>query len=453
MAHCNYYLGPWVWDASDPDGPAWTPPVGTVGSIDLRSIPTMSTGVVMGDRPYGFFATTVTLPSEYTLLGTGDLREISSTGGMKSAWQAHTGYLPDGDTLIDLLADQMTMGSDPTGLDANKPLMPTSSGSLEIHLAGHSKVWSRAFGGLVSGHGNRVLTLIQNDFRRTIDDSMSGRLNSRHGRGDKQHYRRILDALVGKYGVGDDWKRLVPPGSRRNIEGPLPHETTIGDTFVDTNGVLLADHTATGSGGGFTWTVDLYSVSSPGTQDIQGNNYSATGTGNTVRNRADSDLSGDDHSSQISVVAWDSVGSVAILLCRVEASESPEAYAFIFRNKPIDTYKIKKQVGGVGTQLGANLNEGPIVPSGQIGRLNVNGSGLMGTIDGVRKIGLETDTAITGNLRCGCGNEKGDLGNFSASDISLAITGTATATIGESDVVTGEKVVVYTLTGDTFSKA
>lgn len=124
MSAYYYYLGPWVWNAAGYP-PAWQPPEGALAAVDLR---TLEAQAVAGGTPgLGFFATNTPLDSAYTLLGTGDCRELNTTGAMRDAWESLLGYRPEGNLLVDLLWDQLTTGSDPDGAEHAKPLLPSRS--------------------------------------------------------------------------------------------------------------------------------------------------------------------------------------------------------------------------------------------------------------------------------------------------------------------------------------
>src|SRR3990167_7713733 len=96
-------------------------PVGAVGGMDFGTIPDMS--VANGDRPMAL-VWSKQLHSGAIELGRGDCREINTTDLMRDAWESALGFRPEGDKLVNLIADQFTRGSNPSGDTACKPLIP-----------------------------------------------------------------------------------------------------------------------------------------------------------------------------------------------------------------------------------------------------------------------------------------------------------------------------------------
>ena len=290
MANYNYYLGPWEWDSGNM--PHWRAPRGTVGLIDLRSIPDQSLAGKLGDKPFGFFAVNGILPSEYDLLGSGDLREMSLSAGMKSTWLALLGTKIEGVNLVDGLFDHLTTGCEPTGDHPRKPLVPTVQGNLELHLGGHSIIKTERFKFGIHPHTSKLSDLLHIQYRQHHADIEAGRMRP-------DHDRRILDYWLDKYRVDKtnpaSWKRLVPPEMRGGHPGPLPHRTIIGDTFVESSNTNLVNHTATGPNGGFGWEIIA------GTPVVIGATDNVALSSGTNWFRVDSlgNLSGDDHRCDI----------------------------------------------------------------------------------------------------------------------------------------------------------
>src|SRR5690606_17212169 len=85
----RFWLGPWVWDTSDPTLPHWRPPAGAVGSLDLRSIPQCAATIV--PQGWGLFVTgnAANLGSDYTNLGTDP--ELVLTEKQKRSWESRFG--------------------------------------------------------------------------------------------------------------------------------------------------------------------------------------------------------------------------------------------------------------------------------------------------------------------------------------------------------------------------
>lgn len=142
MADLSYYLGPWVLSEDGP--PGWTAPAGTHGLLDFGSLPSCATSPDSEDhRPIGFFAIdpAESLSLDYLSLGRGDCRELKPSEQLRKEVGTVLGVTPEGDTLCDWLVSLFDNG-DPTGQNRWKPLVPTRAGEYEIHLGGHSRIWT-----------------------------------------------------------------------------------------------------------------------------------------------------------------------------------------------------------------------------------------------------------------------------------------------------------------------
>ena len=213
----NYYLGPYQWVNN-----SWQPPVGTIAAIDLRNLSQMGTPVVQDGL--GFFVTTGLVDGD--LLGSGDLREINTTGLMKSTWNSLLGYNPNGDRLVDLLYDHLTMGSDPTGAVASKPLLP-ADGHLALHLG--SRVKSTQFRIGHSPESNRVISVLQNDYRQIRDEVLAEKLPA-------DSHRKVLGFWANQFKVDSDI--FIP--------NDLPKETSISPASTFSENFDGADNAALG---------------------------------------------------------------------------------------------------------------------------------------------------------------------------------------------------------------
>lgn len=384
-------------------GPHWRVPQGAVGAIDLRSIPDQTLAGVLGVRPYGFFAVSGTLPSEYTLLGSGDLREIKSQGIMKATWLSLLGYTPRGDTLNELLFDHLTSGSDPTFEDSTPSLMPTSKGILEVHLGGHSLIKSEQFRYGLHSHTNKVQAVLHRNYRQMRADIDAGLM-------DDGHDRRVLDAWLDKYRISKTnrmaWEQFVPPELRDGHPGPLPHKTIITESFNKADSDTL--------GPDLTWT-DIESDI-----DVVSNQAKVEGT-SFSRSRAEFDLSSNDHYSQVDIIftGTGTESTLAGCIARVAASAITFYRTMIFR--PDSKIYLGKVIEGVLTTIGTPVSITPSFPEAY--KLDCNGSTLRGFQAGVQRI-TTTDTAIPGNLRTGIegwrstsGESKPIMDNFEAADL------------------------------------
>jgi hypothetical protein len=359
----NYYLGPLPWVDTDPDGPpCWQPPAGTVGMVDVRSIPDQSGAAVGADLSPAFLAVDGALDSTWTFLGSGDCREIATTGAIRNRWQAATGYRPSGGRVVDLLWDQLTTGSDPSGDSAVKPLVPTSEGKLELWLPGHSLIKSEPFAWGVHGHTSRLRDLLLIDCEGLFQQVDAGLM-------EVDQVRRILGGWLRKYGLPDaQWRSLVPPHRQSEIPGPLPPATTYSESFD----------------GGFdlTWT------------DVEGDLASVSNQGDptgTTESRAEHALSSDDHYAEADLIG--DTGTYSAVTCR----HASAAVTYYMYNEYAAKSRLYKCVTGGYTQLDQTSGAGTLTFEMQV---QTDGSTITGYRDDVERHS-ETDTAITGNTRCG----------------------------------------------------
>lgn len=392
----NYYLGPYEWvDES------WQPPATTVGAIDLRNLTHMGTPVAQDG--VGFFATTGLLDVSYDLLGQGDLRDINSSSAMKVIWDGVLGYTPNGDKLVDLLYDHLTLGSDPLGAAASKPLLP-GNGLLVLHLGGHSIVKATQFRLGHSPESNQVISVLQEDYRKIRQGTMGGGIPA------NQH-RRVLDFWGEKYRVKNPHQIFIP--NDLPVELPIPHSTSISENFDG------ADNAAIGKQ--LTWVEP--------TTGAFWDNFSSTGRcldpgSETNENRAcyaNSALSGADQECSIDIVVLENVSaSQAGPACR--RSNSAVTYYFArlaINSTPSFNVTIEKVVTGTKTLIGTVGTVTMTLPDTV--KLTVSGSSLEAFFNDVSE-STATDTAITGNLFCGLwglrntGVDRSETDNWAAQD-------------------------------------
>jgi hypothetical protein len=402
----NYYLGPWPWDAQG--SPAcWTPPATTIAAVDLASLPQLASAVGSA-RPVGFFACTGTLDSSYTFLGSGDCRQIVSTKTNQAAWKAATGYQPTGTTLADLLFDQLTNGSDPTGQSACLPLVPTIDGQLEVVLAGHSPVRRQRFVWGSHAHTSKLKALLQHDFRVLFQLVQAKKAPA-------LLHRKWLGWQCRKYVLTGpaDWKQLVPADLLASVPGPLAPATTINDDFNRANSGTLGTATYGGVSQGWSWA-----LTNGGTWQIVSNQAecTATGTGFDTFARAETDLSGSDHSAQVAV--WFSGSSDALQgpTCRFSASANT-MYLGGFRPVGADD-RVFKVLSGTFTKI-LDVANGSGTYSNVQTTIQASGSTLTLTTPGAGGNSV-TDTSISGGTRTGmyCQTANDIFDNFQAADLA-----------------------------------
>lgn len=336
------------------------------------------------------------------------MTEQNADSAMQDAWQSAMGYRPQGARLVDLLWDQLTAGSDPSGESGPKPLMPTVSGELELHVPGHSLVKSERFRFGIHPHTNRVQDVLRRDFEKTWE-----RTNGH------DHCRRVLDFTCEKYRV-NEWREFVPQRLHAHVPGRLPHATTITDHFQRSDADALGN-----SSEGWSWS-EL-----TGDMDITNNSFAYipdSSTGILCMARANSDLSGTDHYSQVLVRSQSDFFQNAGAVARKDDTATITYYAGrFFWSNGSQSGAIHKVVTGTATSL-ASASQTLNTTSQYTAELEANGSNLSLARDGSAVTSV-TDTAISGGLRCGMAGQRHASGgtvsfdNFEAADLAVATAG------------------------------
>jgi hypothetical protein len=314
--------------------------------------------------------------------------------GVLDGLESRLGVTLATDTAHEVLAEVLTRNGDPTGVTAYKPLLSQS-----IHLGGRA-VWKAPKNWYEAGADpvwrDLALRVKQSDYALMKVEMTA--------RGSDQ-YLRVADKWVEDYGF--DVRT-----AEQQKDGLLPHETTIGDTFVEAVNTDLASHTATGPNGGFSWTYlggtsDIEVIAT--TDDIHGPT-----SGNT-RARAEADLSTVDHYSQFVGVAWPTtITNNMGPMVRV-ASAADSFYALLLRDRADAQYRLFKFTTGTPSQVGTSVDEAlPAEPA--TAKLEVTGSTLTGYMDDVSKIS-GTDSSFTTQLRTGLMLDRGTADNFEAADL------------------------------------
>jgi hypothetical protein len=244
-----------------------------------------------------------------------------------------------------------------------------------------------------------VKSLVRRDFAKTMRDSLDGKMK------DKLHHLRVLDAYCDKYGV-DDFNEFVPEELQKDVPGRVKHETTITDNFN------ASDAELTVAGSQLTWVVP---ASFAGDWAIVSNGVSATSGGDLfARNAiADSDLSSADHYSHVEISSVP-IGKYFGSTCRADG----DVTMYTTMIDGLGNLFLSKYVGG-----GAPTHMGTIsqsIASGNILRVQSDGSTISAWVNGSMVTSV-TDTAITGNLRCGLHqyspNGTATMDDFEAADI------------------------------------
>lgn len=393
----NYYLAPWEWVID------WRPPLADqfVACLDFRSLPQSA---LAGGAPqgFGFFA----YPSAVAIsnsIDLGDGLDLNISNAKKNALKSNLGLSSNisAANLIDILWELFTIHADPTGQIRWKPLMPKKDNTLELILNGHSIVKSKKLIPEISPEWNQILAVYQNDYRKIREQG----LQNLH---DKNLHRKFLQTLVEQFRLEPN--KFIP--SDLPIEMPLAHETIITENFNKADSTIL--------GPNLTWT------EIEGDMDVFSNicRYASALTTGYIEARADSDLSSPDHYSKCKLInAINGVTSSQGIIARKDASATLTYYQGLFSDRTgQDTQETFKVVASTRTLL---TNTNGSVAANDIIELRINGSTYYLLKNGTQ-IHSGTDTAITGNLRCGlvmysnaAGNTRPQVDDFEAGDLSL----------------------------------
>lgn len=333
------------------------PPDNTVGSIDLR-------GTSGG---YGFFATDQPIVGLDTYSFGIDLQSTMTTPQI-TIWENVIGIEITGGpyTLLDLLWNTLTIWSDETGSDRAKPLTPTHKGNIELHLGGHSLIRNRRYQGKNDPMFSKYQKLIGESYREIRQEALKG--NSK----DKELHLKYLEAMKRKYRANEE--DLITSDLPRE-KGKKP-TTTYTDDF---SGTLSA------------WTVI------DGGWSIVGGEIESTGNGTDQPSsiRYESDLSSDDHYSQIDFVSYNSPSNW--MGCAVRMATSGETFYYNLTRATGPLNRIYKCVSDAVTSLASNTTW-PGTPFTV--QLQSDGSTITLYHDGISALSI-TDTSITGYLRGG----------------------------------------------------
>lgn len=369
----NYVLASWEWRAGE-QNPAleyWHPPLGTVGSLDLRPLSAMGPGRAEG---FGFFALDRAADIPAGALSVGDNLNAglnaSTRSDATSRLDLSVGDL-DWPSLLDSLWGILTELAEPSGANGTRPLMPCANGEMRLRLGGHSVVKQQRF---KPAKHPRVIETARADFAQYTADTK---------RRNPKKRVAYLNQLARKLGVRPN-QIAVPSGG-----------ATIGDTFVEASDTSLDAHTATGTYGfvgGWNENVGNWQI-------IASDNHAEAQTnGDPNIARAESDLDSDDH------FAWSSVNAafdfwapgVAV---RIDSSGND---CYLYRRDISNSlsHQIAKYVSGALTNLSSTGNDYPDPATPWEAKLQADGSDLEAWEAGVSKESV-TDTSITGNTRAG----------------------------------------------------
>ena len=385
----------------EPDGSAaWWPPDGFLAALDVTPTSMQAERFDAVARGYGFFVLPDGAPTSdaHVLLGTG---HPSDRGGVhrlaKSAIERITGFIPTGESVAELVYDLLTRGSDPEGLERVCTLEP-ARGWFEVHLLAEAPVVRRRCD--PSGDArqraewrkvsDRAKSFLRDLRRRARDGGCRCPLT---GKVDVEYHRKALTALMEKYQVGA--AALTPNGWQRS-ETPLPHNTTITDTFNRSN--TSSPHTlGTSSDASFTWA----NINSKEWGIVSNAASAIVVSGQVNSARAEIDLANTDHYAEVaSLTGTNNAGGPAIRF----SSSAETYYRGIVRTNP-DMW-VGKVVAGSETILSYTTSGVPTLPLTNV-RLDGTGSTITwshsgGTLRSLTdssfsnlRVGLSTWTSIT----------------------------------------------------------
>lgn len=353
-------------------------PAGAISAINLGPV---------GGVPMGVFAVpnSESLSAEHTLISTdGRLSPVNSA--RLANWFGVASIAAT--TIPDAIFELLTVQSDPTGSTRCKPLVPTRVGEYQVHLGGK----------IVAMQLDRLGTAMQRAvWERTREvvrvDLESLRNRARAGgcfspvtkEVDPDYHRRILTGLIAKYGASFE---ELKPDNWPSSETPLARQTVITESFTATDSAtdMSADLTWANVIGVFGITSNRgYCVSTGGVGDLRG------------FARAESDLSTSDHYAQCDITG-------------LSGAFDNRRHGPTVRNNAADEECYAVDLGGAGaitlrhnsgTGTETTLDSDTVTLSlPDTVRIDVSGSSLEVFFNGVSTL-TATDTAISGNTRCG----------------------------------------------------
>lgn len=398
----------------DGDWQCWKPPEGYDSVIDWAGLaqiegarpgqPRMGViGYYSGDPPKG-----IADRGGFVLSGE-DPRDTKPDGKALDAYESITGYRPQGDTLAALIVDHFTLGADPVQAAGPGLIVPNYQRKLRWFFAnGKVPLLEKPFAfGDDPAYDAKLLDLLKRDLTAKREQALDGQLISATTKQvDEAYHLRIADALVEKYAGTDQtakdalWVELKPDDWGAT-ENPLKHGTTITDNFNRGNQAGLGS-----SSEGWSWAAVV------GTQQIVSNRAQFSATNNNTA-RAESDLASADHSCQCDRIdstttpSW--VGPATVY-----SASATTHYLVVHRSASSPGFY--KCATGSFTLLNPTITA---EDAAHTYKLNSSGGNHEWFRDGVSE-GTQSDSAITGNTRCGLYIARsGNIAdNWSAADLA-----------------------------------
>lgn len=404
----KYWIGPWVWDASE--GGGWALPPGCTHSLELRP------PNVRDVEGWGVFASpdAVTLTSEWEQVGTGNVAGNNLTVRQKNAFRSALGRVVVGDTLDQALWLAYALDSDLDGVGAVKPLTPNRKRQIEVVFAG--QVVRRENFDFTSAASLKCLSRVKRDYREIRERVIAGEYS-------EDMHRKYLGWLKRKFRVSDE-SIFIDDGLPQ--ETALDPATTLTDSFTYSNGNL---DTVSSS----AW---LDAPSNAGTADIEVSSNQITGgasrsaQGGAMYNTA---LSGTDHYSQLKVVALTAPPSARAFqgahsrAARNGAGNNLSGYNSQITITSASAYHIRSQEWSTSGVPTTHTDISNSFTTGDVVKIQSNGSTHTAFKNGV-EVGSSafTDTTFSSELYCGIviNEANGSPGDTTGDDWEAADLGT-----------------------------
>ena len=432
----DYYVAAWelntiIYPIVDPETDVemseqmWQAPAGSVGALDIGRTD-KSAGIAPGGVCFCWLPAGSPAPAAGQYYGD-DINGTLNNGQKNQICGALD--LPNGsiqaDSVVDILWEVLTVHADVAGLVRAKPLVPTVEGDLELRLQGHSPVKVEPFQWGAHSHTAKLRELLQREWSQ-----IKARQAVWPDRLPQADLGRSLDWQREKYArMGlTDYRELLPP-QFRDVDVPIPHQTTIADGFEGSSGDPDLD-SWTGDGGGVTSWTNLEVPNSVQVRDSDGHARNYKNAGSVPLYQANPTLSGTDHYSEANTtIAGSESGQTAGTLARLDGTDSDDYYQTRFNPAANAIYLMYRSGGGTVTEI-TNVTPTTTAADGLLIRLECNGSSIKVIYDGNTDIDT-TDTNVTsGNYTGIYGNtnssvrdpdwdnyEAGDLGAGDTSDV------------------------------------
>lgn len=392
--------------ATDADGnTSWDLPAGATHALDLRRVPDMSQTAAAHRSLFWF---PVAVPRTARPLGNALDAPLSVADRDALAQAAGvTRWTSQPDTI--LRAVLMIFG-DRCSLDpaaTPRPLVPTTSRDMILHLGPHTHRERFEWG----KHP-------QTDLLRAVQrDQFAAKWSTVNSEQEAAQVRRELDYINCKF-PGSDWREFIATGIRAELQSPLAHATSVGDTFERADNTdLNASHdgkTLNGSPATWSWT-----------EVVENTGIAAgrlVGLGTQSANHAariESDLSGSDHENEVivTVLAANTARGCAPLIRFAAAATT--YYGAVLRFGGL--FRLLKSITGTITNLTAGVSATIALP--ETIKCRCSGS----TLSSYRAAALVesiTDTSIAANTRVGAGlltpgSASSSIGQLAAADLSV----------------------------------